>query len=64
MPAVDALVNACRAAAVAGSRCRCSPRGGRGAGGAAIPGAGGVLGMLADQKLNDGIAVPLLGWPR
>jgi KDO2-lipid IV(A) lauroyltransferase len=63
-PAVDALVNACRAAAVPGAPLPLFPKGAAGARAALRYLAnGGVLGMLADQKLNDGIAVPLLGHP-
>ena len=62
--AVDALVNACRAAAVAGEPLPLFPKGAAGARAALrFLAQGGVLGMLADQKLNDGIAVPLLGVP-
>ena len=60
--AVDALVNGFRAAAIAGEPLPLFPKGSAGARAALrFLAQGGVLGMLADQKLNDGIAVPLLG---
>ncbi|RAI60886.1 lysophospholipid acyltransferase family protein [Roseicella frigidaeris] len=60
--AVDALVNGLRAHAVAGEPLPLFPKGAQGARAALkFLAGGGVLGMLADQKLNDGIAVPLLG---
>jgi KDO2-lipid IV(A) lauroyltransferase len=61
--AVDALVNRLRAAAILGGEpLPLFPKGAIGARAALRHlAAGGVLGMLADQKLNDGIAVPLLG---
>ncbi|MDB5374221.1 MAG: lauroyl acyltransferase [Belnapia sp.] len=60
--AVDALVNACRAEAIAGAPLPLFPKGAAGARAALrFLAQGGVLGLLADQKLNDGIAVPLLG---
>ncbi len=63
-PAVDALVNGLRARAVAGEPLPLFPKGAQGARAALrFLSAGGVLGLLADQKLNDGIAVPLLGTP-
>ena len=63
-PAVDALVNGLRARAVAGEALPLFPKGAQGARAALrFLSAGGVLGLLADQKLNDGIAVPLLGTP-
>ena len=63
-PAVDALVNGLRARAVAGDPLALFPKGSQGARAALkFLGGGGVLGLLADQKLNDGIAVPLLGVP-
>ena len=63
-PAVDALVNGLRARAVAGEPLPLFPKGAQGARAALrFLAAGGVLGLLADQKLNDGIAVPLLGQP-
>lgn len=62
--AVDALVNGLRARAVAGEPLPLFPKGAQGARSALkFLAGGGVLGMLADQKLNDGIAVPLLGLP-
>ncbi|WP_090663682.1 lysophospholipid acyltransferase family protein [Belnapia rosea] len=61
---VDALIRACRAAAVEGEPLPLFPKGSLGARAALrFLSQGGVLGMLADQKLNDGIAVPLLGLP-
>jgi KDO2-lipid IV(A) lauroyltransferase len=63
-PAVDALVNGLRARAVAGAPLPLFPKGSLGARAALkFLSQGGVLGLLADQKLNDGIAVPLLGVP-
>ncbi|MFC7475528.1 lysophospholipid acyltransferase family protein [Dankookia sp. GCM10030260] len=63
-PAVDALVNGLRARAVAGKALPLFPKGAQGARAALkFLSQGGVLGLLADQKLNDGIAVPLLGAP-
>lgn len=60
--AVDALVNSLRAQAVEGEPLPLFPKGAQGARAALkFLSGGGVLGMLADQKLNDGIAVPLLG---
>lgn len=65
--AVDALVNRLRAEAVGGGgpgeeALPLFPKGATGARAAMRHlAAGGVLGMLADQKLNDGIPVPLLG---
>lgn len=60
--AVDGLVKDCRAAAIAGEPLPLFPKGAGGARAALrFLAQGGVLGMLADQKLNDGIAVPLLG---
>jgi Kdo2-lipid IVA lauroyltransferase/acyltransferase len=62
--AVDALIAACRAEAVAGEPLPLFPKGAAGARAALrYLAQGGVLGMLADQKLNDGIAAPLLGLP-
>nr|WP_207191592.1 lauroyl acyltransferase [Paracraurococcus ruber] len=62
--AVDSLVNGLRARAVAGEPLPLFPKGAQGARAALrFLSGGGVLGMLADQKLNDGIAVPLLGIP-
>ena len=62
--AVDALVNGFRARAIAGEPLPLFPKGSAGARAALrFLAQGGVLGMLADQKLNDGIAVPLLGLP-
>jgi KDO2-lipid IV(A) lauroyltransferase len=61
-PAVDALVNGLRARAVGGEKLPLFPKGSQGARAALkFLATGGVLGLLADQKLNDGIAVPLLG---
>ncbi|MDO9710199.1 lysophospholipid acyltransferase family protein [Paracraurococcus lichenis] len=63
-PFVDALVNGLRAGAVAGEPLPLFPKGSQGARAALkFLAGGGVLGMLADQKLNDGIAVPFLGRP-
>lgn len=63
-PVVDALVNGLRARAVQGEPLPLFPKGAQGARAALkFLSQGGVLGMLADQKLNDGIAVPLLGHP-
>ena len=60
---VDALVNRLRAAAAGPEEALpLFPKGVAGARAAMRHlAAGGVLGMLADQKLNDGIPVPLLG---
>ena len=61
-PAVDALVNGFRAGAVQGDPLPLFPKGAQGARAALrFLAQGGVLGLLADQKLNDGIPVPLLG---
>ncbi|MCB4822373.1 lysophospholipid acyltransferase family protein [Roseicella aerolata] len=63
-PLVDALINGLRARAVEGEPLPLFPKGAQGARAALkFLSGGGVLGMLADQKLNDGIAVPLLGIP-
>ncbi|TDH61500.1 lauroyl acyltransferase [Dankookia rubra] len=63
-PQVDALVNRLRARAVRGAPLPLFPKGAQGARAALkFLSQGGVLGLLADQKLNDGIAVPLLGVP-
>ena len=63
-PAVDGFVNTCRAAAVPGEALPLVPQGlVRARAALRFLAQGGVLGMLADQKLNDGIAVPLLGLP-
>jgi KDO2-lipid IV(A) lauroyltransferase len=63
-PLVDALINGLRARAVEGEPLPLFPKGAQGARAALkFLAGGGVLGMLADQKLNDGIAVPLLGIP-
>ncbi|MBL6454922.1 lauroyl acyltransferase [Belnapia sp. T6] len=60
--AVDRLIRECRAAAVEGEPLPLFPKGSTGARAALrYLSGGGVLGMLADQKLNDGIAAPLLG---
>mgnify|MGYP002622753259 FL=1 len=60
--AVDALVNRLRAEAVEGRPLPLFPKGAAGARAALKHlSQGGVLGMLADQKMNDGIPVPLLG---
>ncbi|TCZ66136.1 lysophospholipid acyltransferase family protein [Roseicella aquatilis] len=61
-PLVDALVNGLRARAVPGEPLPLFPKGAQGARAALkFLSGGGVLGLLADQKMNDGIAVPLLG---
>lgn len=61
-PFVDALLNGMRARAVGGEPLPMFPKGAQGARAALkFLSGGGVLGMLADQKLNDGIPVPLLG---
>lgn len=63
-PQVDALVNGLRARAVRGEPLPLFPKGAQGARAALkFLSQGGVLGLLTDQKLNDGIAVPLLGHP-
>jgi KDO2-lipid IV(A) lauroyltransferase len=63
-PFVDALINRLRARAVEGEPLPLFPKGAQGARAALkFLAGGGVLGMLADQKMNDGIAVPLLGRP-
>lgn len=60
--AVDALVNRLRGDAVEGRPLPLFPKGAAGARAALKHlSQGGVLGMLADQKMNDGIPVPLLG---
>ena len=60
--AVDALINGLRARAVPGDPLPLFPKGAQGARAAMkFLAEGGVLGLLVDQKLNDGIAVPLLG---
>jgi len=60
--AVDALVNRLRAEAVEGRPLPLFPKGAAGARAALKHlSQGGVLGMLTDQKMNDGIPVPLLG---
>jgi Kdo2-lipid IVA lauroyltransferase/acyltransferase len=62
-PAVDAMVTALRHAAVGGA-VPMFPKGSVGARAAlAHLARGGFLGLLMDQKLNDGIAVPLFGRP-
>jgi KDO2-lipid IV(A) lauroyltransferase len=63
-PDVGALVNGLRARAVPGAPLPLFPKGAQGARAALkFLAGGGVLGLLTDQKLNDGIAVPLLGVP-
>ena len=60
-PLADALINAIRRDAV-GAEVKMFPKGAEGARGAlAHLRGGGVLAMLADQKMNDGIAAPLFG---
>ncbi|MGH7189992.1 MAG: lysophospholipid acyltransferase family protein [Acetobacteraceae bacterium] len=62
-PAVDAMISTYRRRA-AGGDLTLLPKGASGARGAlAHLAAGGVIGMLADQKMNDGIEVPLFGQP-
>ncbi len=59
-PQVDQVIQAMRQAAVPGARY--FAKGAKGAReGTAMLRAGGVVGMLVDQKLNDGIAVPFFG---
>lgn len=62
-PAVDAMISNFRRRA-AGGDLTLLAKGASGARGAlAHLAAGGVIGMLADQKMNDGIEVPLFGQP-
>ena len=62
-PTVDAIIRGTRCAAMGGDA-TLLPKGAEGARGAlAQLAGGGFLGILADQKLNDGIEVPLLGRP-
>lgn len=59
-PLVDRVIQAVRQAAVPGARY--FAKGAKGAReGTAMLRAGGVVGMLVDQKLNDGIAAPFFG---
>jgi KDO2-lipid IV(A) lauroyltransferase len=62
-PIADRMINAIRREAI-GARVKMFPKGAEGARGvlAHLRG-GGVLAMLADQKMNDGIAAPLFGHP-
>jgi KDO2-lipid IV(A) lauroyltransferase len=63
-PHIDAMVRRFRAAAVPGPPMPLLPKGAAGARGAlAHLRGGGALAMLVDQKMNDGIAVPLFGRP-
>ena len=60
--AIDRVIQSARRAAA--PRARYFAKGARGArDGAAMLRAGGVVGMLIDQKLNDGIAAPFFGHP-
>jgi Kdo2-lipid IVA lauroyltransferase/acyltransferase len=62
-PAVDAMINSIRRAAM-GGEVTLLPKGAVGARGAlAHLTKGGFLAILADQKMNDGISVPLFGRP-
>lgn len=63
-PYIDAMVRRFRAAATPGPPMPLLPKGASGARGAlAHLRGGGALAMLVDQKMNDGIAVPLFGRP-
>lgn len=63
-PRIDAMVRRFRAEAQGATPMPLFPKGAAGARGAlAYLRGGGALGMLVDQKMNDGIAVPLFGRP-
>lgn len=63
-PLIDAMVHRLRAEAVGDAALPLLPKGTAAARGAiAHLRAGGFLGMLGDQKMNDGIAAPLFGRP-
>ena len=62
-PYADRLINALRREAI-GAETKMFPKGAEGARGAlAHLRSGGVLAMLVDQKMNDGIAAPFFGHP-